>query len=442
MNFWTKKVRYWSACALGVLGPASAWAAVVEPFIGVEGRQYAVETQPSSRVDLDFGARSDEGVSLNGPSGLPYRTLHVFSFIEPGKNGDYSFDIDDSAFRFQVTEAGHAWFGRVHPLAEAWPSARPKNTDAIGALWVQNQSDALSPRVSGWIGGGLEMRNTETGWGGVVSYSPIFLPTFGPRLSLSGDDAASGSRFSRLPPAYVNVNGAIFPMRYNVDLSGDDTRQIVLQNQFFAAVGKETRDYSVQLMAWSAPQPDPSVDVTGAIQVTQTNDVNVLAQAKPSFPRKNVVAARAGLPSALLTPVFETAYDLTENRMTVSTELGTAMALKPFTIRGGALHTLGDPTSSVSSDSGSVFTPTYARYLFWTQADVSLMRELLVPSLRIEQHLVPGGHGQWIRPGVNYQATREIGVFATANIINGEDLSYFGTWRSLDSVAVGGNIRW
>ena len=35
-----------------------------------------------------------------------------------------------------------------------------------------------------------------------------------------------------------------------------------------------------------------------------------------------------------------------------------------------------------------------------------------------------------------------IQLFAEASFINGEDYSYFGTWRNLDSVSLGASYRW
>jgi hypothetical protein len=86
-------------------------------------------------------------------------------------------------------------------------------------------------------------------------------------------------------------------------------------------------------------------------------------------------------------------------------------------------------------------SPNYSDHLAWTELR-SLLSRRLSGNLRYEQHLTPGKRGAWVRPGIEYFAGSRFRLFAQANLLAGQDYSYFGTWRSLDSVAMGARLAW
>ena len=99
-------------------------------------------------------------------------------------------DFDSTVIRLPLESTarrGHVWFGRVNPLSEGYEITelnRPRPTGAIGSSWAQNQTDALAPRVSGWVGFGVHAKS-ENEFFTTLAYSPIFLPSFTPKLDLS-----------------------------------------------------------------------------------------------------------------------------------------------------------------------------------------------------------------------------------------------------------------
>ncbi|MEK6578326.1 MAG: hypothetical protein AABZ55_03790, partial [Bdellovibrionota bacterium] len=176
-----------------------AYADRFRPSAGASSSQYANEETLSTRLDGALNWKSDK--ALLEDERIPVRELHVKMFYESGPTGDKSFDLDSSAIRFNLSQdpnqntKGHFWFGRVHPFLEGRPSETLSQTEAIGSNWVQNQSDALDPSISGWIGGGLRAKNEETGFGFTLAYSPLFLPSFGPRVTLDEIKAPQAARF-------------------------------------------------------------------------------------------------------------------------------------------------------------------------------------------------------------------------------------------------------
>jgi len=406
-----------------------AFAAIPDEGISIGAQQYALEPTVSSRLDFFLSWKSED---LLKNSDLPYGQLHFDSFIESGKEGDKSFDIPLMAWRLPTRSRGHFWLGRVHPLDEDGMKIPVHSTGAIGNNWVQNQSNALEPRVVGWFG---------AGWSGdlqkvrfTVAISPLFLPSFGPRLDLSEQEKANGSRFARLPPAYLNTNGTLLPMRYRLDTG--DIQKIVFQVQTFLSLGLNSTIGSFQLMTWSAPIPSAQPDAAGYAKPDDASDeLNALATVVPKFPREVFIASRWTAPGKD-PAILEAAYEKNSGRLSLSAEV------QPWSfLRAGALQSV--ETVAKPAPSGPVVeSPVYGRDLFWTELSTKLFRARLRPSLRIEHHFTQGREGDWVRPLLQYQPDPQFVLYASANLIAGRDQSYYGQWRSLDSITTGVRYQW
>lgn len=419
--------------ALVMLTPV-ARAEIISPRASIAGQQYATEEAPTSRVSLD-GEMSSES-TLYGRA-IPVRDLHLYSFFETGQLGDMSFDLDTMVLRARVNHYGHLWIGRNHPLQEGFEFGDANlvsHTSAIGANWVQNQSNALSPRVSGWLGGGFHYKQAYTGMFVSATFSPVFLPSFGPRLDLSEHDPASGSRFATLPPAYIDINdnGVYYPMRYRVRI--DDLKAIILQPQAFVAIGQENDFHRLTLMAWSAPSPAPQVKTFGKVAPTSGN-VDVLVEATPQFARENFVGSQWIARGFSWQPRFEAVFEMRSQRASFS-----AAANPTAWLAIGGLTTVGLPAPDPEAP---VVSPNpYYKDLIWAEITPLMGASRFQPALRLEQHLSIGTTGRWLYPTLAYRMSRHTSFFASASILTGTDNSYFGNWRSLDSIAAGARFVW
>ena len=84
----------------------------------------------------------------------------------------------------------------------------------------------------------------------------------------------------------------------------------------------------------------------------------------------------------------------------------------------------------------------YAKDLLWAEAKTDAMGGRLAASLRIEQHLAKRQQGRWFKPQLGYRPAEKWLLFANASILTGPQQSYFGNWRSLDSVSMGASYQW
>src|SRR5690606_24835975 len=135
-------------------------------------------------------------------------------------------------------------------------------------------------------------------------------------------------------------------------------------------------------------------------------------------------------------PSLQSAYEMNSADLTVSA------AVDPIPgIRMGFLHRFKAPEAEVSDAGVSTPpTPDYSDLLFWLKATRAFSSRW-TGSLLLERNLSTES-GQYVSPMVEFQARGGFSFFARADILTGEDFSYFGTWRALDSVAFGGRLQW
>lgn len=390
-------------CILGTSAQAGLPASQAQLLFS----QYADQTSPNSKLDINIRFGNIHEARLR-------------AFIESGPGGDWNVDLDPLVLNFPLPETGKAWVGRWNFLEDLQPQ------DAIGSSWVQNKSRALNPYLSGWIGMGVQSANTDTDIDYTFAYSPLFIPSFGPGLSISDNAPATGSRFTMLPPAYVDIDGNLFPLRYRLNMS--HLSEILFQNQVFVSVRKRGAIGKVSVAAWSAPSPNPGLDLDPKIR--PKSDLDIIVEATPQFARENFVAF-AWEPSFLSSLNLQTAYELRSQRTSVSAKF----TLSKF--RFGVLHSFRK-----DAPTGPVLSPNYDHGLVWGEWNADAEKLGLQPSLRIEQHLIEGERGNWVRPQLSYRTNNHFVASLALNILTGQDYSYFGVWRSLDSMTIGLNYIW
>lgn len=411
-----------------ILCQSSVWAAVPQSEISFGVQQFAVEESSQSRLDLNLAWQTD-GTLENA---LPKAQFRWFSFYETGEFGDKSLDVDRTLVRFAVPKKSYFWLGRAHPHEERFGLASNAEEvnyqSALGSLWVQNQANALQPRVSGWLGAGWS--GQVLGMSMTAVLAPVFLPTFGPRLNLSESATAHGARFAHLPPQHIVLGDAFLPVRYRVNTG--DLSEIILQSQTYLSLGRQTEWGSFSIFGWSAPDPNPQLDTSGMVKVSDAS-VNVLVEAIPKFPRRNHVGFEWFNSKAS----FQSILDPDRRQMTLS------WSVRPWSpLRVGFLHDFSLNENAVSSTTPGVSSPVYARYLAWARIEGSFFKNHFHPSLRVEQHLGEGEQGYWVMPQILYTPEENLSVFAKMNILAGSNSSYFGQWRALDSVNAGVQYVW
>lgn len=383
------------------------WA--IEGRVSFSASQYAQENMPTSRAEIDATLK-DGGVEAR-----------LRSFVESGESGDRSIDLDPVVLRLKQ---GAFWVGRAHPAAEALGIATPLPTSAIGTNWAQNQSDALRARVSGWIGLGGKLALLVPGLSVSASYSPIFLPNFGPSLVLSESESMKGARFVRLPPSYVLLSPeAPIPLRYRVQIG--DLSEILFQNQFFTSLSYEVPALSAALLAWSAPSPDPRPETSAVLRIREKT-LDALITAKPHFPRQRILGSRLGFKSLAWTPELQATFETESRDFTVSLAAAPARFFE-----FGVLHRMRSREEEFD----------YARGLTWLEGRYPISSRMET-SLRLEQHLGAGREDRWLLPTLRFQPEPDLSFFVRASILTGTEASYFGTWRAQDSVAMGGVWTW
>ena len=350
----------------------------------------------------------------------------VGGFVESGPQGDWSFDIDRVVFPL----GSSFWIGRSHPL-ENPGGADLDPFSAVGNSWVQNQSNALHPRVSGWIGGGATFE-PRTNSRVRLAISPLFLPSFGPRLTVSETNPASGSYFSTHPPDFVLIEGVELPLRYRLQVG--DIRSVVLQPQLFMSWSERTRSGQITVLGWSSPSPSPQLSSDAVIQI-QDSQVLALATVTPQFERKHF----AGITYDTYVPGNTWGFSLQGikelgSRQTTVSGSAAFFPAPSLRVRLGVLHRLP----------GSSFAPIreIRRDDRLTTAQVVYRWKKWLVSLLAQRNWAGDESGHWFETTVGHALSKNLTVELRSSILSGSDRSFFGNWRALDQIILGAAWVW
>lgn len=410
--------------------------ATLEGETSVLSTSFAGSNTTVQQLNLNLHLKSE---TLTPPQ-LLRLDVKGFGHLELGPEGDQSLDLDPAVLRVSLWEKSHFWLGRTHPFTEGiasefssdYPNNHTASTSALSTHWVKNQSLPLHPRVSGWVGGGFKLYEPKSGMFFLASYSPLFLPGFGVRTQLSEESAPNGSRFARLPPHFLKLNeNTTLPLRYRVEIPSK--RSILQQDQAFISLGKHHLFGTFAVMAWNSPAPDPELEITGNLQFKNDEPIG-LVTVRPHFVRRTCAGFSWDLSSQTLSPNFQTVHDFKSNNTTFSFSLSYKNKIST-----GFLHTL---EREMTSSSLPVSSPQYAKKLFWLELSTFISKLSLQPTIRWERHLTTGEEDDWIEAILNYQPVSNLSLFAALNILSGQDRSYYGAWRSLDSLATGLKLIW
>jgi len=433
---WPRFILFPSFLLLHLLGlfEGHTGRAFGSPFTGefdFGHRAYAT-LESSQNLILNLGAESKTEVWQRPRyEALVYSDIEFATQNRLGKN----FDLGTTAYRQGLGDYLLFSFGRFYPLEEFSEYYEKSSIDAVGINWSVNEKNPSLVRPVGWLGIGSRVRlykNLTLGF----QYSPLFIPTLGPTIVYSKDDAPSSeSPFARLPPASVKLDAETqLPLR--IALDEIDMRKLLLQDQFFAALNYTYPElFSLSLFAWDSPSPTPTTTTTEMLRVSG-DDVYILVNATAAFPRRQ----RTGVALSSTFIDMQAVYEQAGGLLTLSSALKLYSYLQIgflHTIRGAQNNDAGDS----GEESGEIVSPLLDEKMAWISASLPLFYSLKL-SGRLLKNMNVVNDGASLNLTAQYDFTSYASIYSTLQLFAGGDNSYFGTWRNLDFITTGVSARW
>lgn len=359
----------------------------------------------------------------------------INTYYESGTQGTWSVDPDPLRYDIHLgdSDKNFVWIGREHPL-NLTRSSPVEATDALGTVWAQNQLNALNPRVSGWIGAGLHQELGDD-WTLLLTYSPIFLPTFGPSLGFSDSGDLHPARFSRLPPANVNSSGVLLPIRYQLEIG--QITDLVLRSQFFTGIAHNDESTYMDAYFYSAPRPNPVAEYNYGVIPTIVPNVKV--QVKPTFPREYWTGMRTQFKDLPFMPAVELVQGL--HQWTEHFVSFTGYFKSPQINPNVVARTTRANFGLLSHFQKTFADPQFSDVLAFLKLPLDLTNELSFRNI-IQTTLLPGKRSLYWMSELEYAFTKTFSAMTTLRVLSGEDYSYFGDWRSEDSISIGMRYTW
>ena len=352
-------------------------------------------------------------------------------YFESGLKGAWSLDPDPLRYTlyFDDSEKSLMWFGREHPL-NLTRGYIVEPTSALGSVWVQNQLDALNPRVNGWIGTGI-VHELDPKWKFIATYSPLFIPTFGPSLGFTDRGDLNPSRFARLPPSNVITGGVNLPIRYQLRLN--QLSELLFRHQVFMGLSHDDPNLNLDAYVYTAPRP-MAVPLTDATLAVNQNDVNAKVYIDPQFPREYWSGMRSQLKELPFHPSVELVQNLTEfsNHIVSLTGYFESPQINPFVVKRATRGSFG-----ILSHFQKEFTdPQFGDFLIFLKLPLDITYDLAYRSL-VESTLMTGKQSLYWLNELEYTMKRGLSLLLALRILAGEDNSYFGAWRNQSSYSIG-----
>lgn len=357
-------------------------------------------------------------------------------YFESGPRGSWTFDPDPIRFHFFFDDEKRTqvWLGRDHPLhllEERWIEP----TSALGSVWVQNQLDALNPRVNGWVGAGL-VHSLDENWKLVFTYSPLFLPTFGPSLGFSERGELNPARFARLPPESVVTGGVAIPIRYQLQVG--QLSELLLRHQVFVGTSFSNGATSVDIFAYTAPRPNavPLADATLAVGQTS---VNANVSINPQFPRETWSGIRIQRKDLLFKPALELVQNLEDYPNHVVSLTG---YFKAQNLPSGFTNLSPRASFGILTHFQRQFdAPRFSDFLLFLRVPLELTPNLVSRTI-VQSTLLPSRRSLYWMNEFEFSIKKNFSVLASLRVLAGEDDSYFGAWRNQSSVSLGVKQIW
>jgi hypothetical protein len=357
-------------------------------------------------------------------------------YFESGPRGAWTLDPDPIRYHFHLDEnkKTRIWAGRDHPLhllEDRWIEP----TSALGSIWVQNQLDALNPRVNGWVGAGL-VHSFDENWKMVFTYSPLFLPTFGPSLGFSDRGDLNPARFARLPPESVVTSGVNIPIRYQLRLG--QLSELLFRHQVFLGASRTNDTATLDAFAFTAPRPN-AVPLTDATLAVGQNTVNANVSINPQFPREYWGGVRYQRKDLMFTPALEFLQNLEayENHLVSLTGYFKAPSLP-----SGFTNLSPRASFGILTHFQKQFeAPQFSDLMLFLRVPFELTQKLVSRTI-LQTTLMPSRRSLYWMNEFEYSIKTDFSLLAALRVLAGEDSSYFGAWRNLGSVSIGVKKTW
>ncbi len=357
-------------------------------------------------------------------------------YFESGPRGSWTLDPDPVRYHafWDEEKRTKVWVGRDHPLhllEDHWIEP----TSALGNIWVQNQLDALNPRVNGWIGGGL-VHAFDVHWKMVFAYSPLFLPTFGPSLGFSERGDLNPARFARLPPESVVTGGVTLPIRYQLRLN--QLSELLLRHQVFLGTSFSNESVTVDTFAFTAPRPNAAALTDATLAVGQ-NSVNANVSISPQFPREYWGGIRVQKKDLLFKPAFEFVQNLEDYP---NHQVSLTGYFKGPSIPSGVSNLSPRASFGILTHFQKKFeAPQFSDFLLFLRVPVELTTKLVSRTL-VQTTLLPSRRSLYWMNELEYLIKTDFSILAALRVLAGEDASYFGAWRNQSSLSIGVKKIW
>jgi len=211
---------------------------------------------------------------------------------------------------------------------------------------------------------------------------------------------------------------------------------ILLQDQYFSSIRHRKNGLDLSLFFFSAPSPVPEIDTSGILKVTDS-DIMALATVKPRFERENHLGFKSNFYQLYSKPDCEFFYETRSKNFTLSIMNEPLSFLKLGFLNKWKNKKLDPATSSIT-------VASYAEMLVWFELlwKKDKKEHSFEPSLRVEHHLAAQKKGSLISPKLQYWINNNFLIYSQVHILMGHALSYYGNWRSLDSINMGLKFLW
>lgn len=342
---------------------------------------------------------------------------------------DVSIDLDRAWIR-----AGSFTFGRLHPFdVSSHPDAhrpwglvgsgQPQSKGLLLGYEYSSSNLEPSPLLLGLIGVHFwsdPLKEESFQWG--FSASPLFIPTMGSEVTLSGKEPASVARFARRPPGNVLVDGKTYPLYFEID-SSRLWQDVLLNPQAYL----QFRYENTWLVLSQAPSPDPVASSLEDYLIVSPDALYAYARVAPRFEQRTGVALTQKLP--LLNGDIPTSA-FTTLSLYSNSYWGYEGGIEAGFVTLSLLEerNFGEALSSSFRTSESRYTDLLG------QLDLRIPIQDFQLSAGAKHHLRQDD--LWLRAGVGYQMNRSLSFQSNLDIFAGPDASYFGEWRSNDRISL------
>lgn len=373
-------------------------------------------------------------------SSTPWKVDFHFEGETLGRR-DVSLDLDRAWIDLPLAQnptASKLTLGRIHPwdLSHHPDGENPWGLTANG--FAQNRGILLgygygadthlpSPLLLGWLGTHYwsDRSNQErVQWG--ASFTPFFIPSMGSDVTLTPKDPARVGRFGRRPPGTVEVDGKVYPIRFEVDKSRvwEDVLfhpQAMAQLQFNSSEIHPTSQTWLSLFL--APNPEPTFGSKDHLNITN-DSVEAYAKISPKY-EERLGASLTQKWNFTLLP-FRLAF-LATLAFYDDRHWGYEVGAESDYLRLSLLdeRTYGNIEKKFETNSSH-----YADLL--AQADLKIPIYSVTLYGGVKRHL----HQEdlWLRSGVRLYLLKKLSLDMGMDLFGGGDLSYFGEWRTNDRI--------